>query len=70
MITGKHIIKLPGQKSGRDTNGEVTHFVSAMGTTGTIMGVSTLFKRTKQEYYIVGAQPEDGAKFLELENGP
>jgi len=42
----------------RDTNGEVTHFVSAMGTTGTIMGVSTYLKKQNSEIEIIGIQPD------------
>ena len=44
-----------------DTNGEVTHFVSAMGTTGTIMGVSRFLKEKNAAIQIVGCQPADGA---------
>lgn len=51
-----------GPEIWRDTQGEVTHFVSAMGTTGTIMGVSTYLKEKNKNITIVGAQPEDGAK--------
>jgi len=54
--------KTTGPEIWRDTNGEVTHFVSAMGTTGTIMGVSTYLKEQNKSIVIVGAQPEDGAK--------
>ncbi|PCH75335.1 MAG: cysteine synthase B [Flavobacteriaceae bacterium] len=50
-----------GPEIWRDTNGEITHFVSAMGTTGTIMGVSTFLKEKNKEIHIVGAQPVDGA---------
>ncbi|MGE5944427.1 MAG: cysteine synthase CysM [Flavobacteriales bacterium] len=54
--------KTTGPEIWRDTNGEVTHFVSAMGTTGTIMGVSTYLKEKNKNITIVGAQPADGAK--------
>jgi len=54
--------KTTGPEIWRDTNGEVTHFVSAMGTTGTIMGVSTFLKEKNKNITIVGAQPADGAK--------
>ncbi|WP_445957564.1 cysteine synthase CysM [Yeosuana sp.] len=54
--------KTTGPEIWRDTNGEITHFVSAMGTTGTIMGVSTYLKGKNKNITIVGAQPEDGAK--------
>ena len=42
----------------RDTNGEITHFVSAMGTTGTIMGVSKYLKKKNSAIQIVGIQPD------------
>ncbi len=54
--------KTTGPEIWRDTNGKITHFVSAMGTTGTIMGVSTYLKEQNKNIIIVGAQPEDGAK--------
>ncbi len=46
----------------QDTNNEVTHFVSAMGTTGTIMGVSQTLKSKNPNIQIIGVQPEDGAQ--------
>jgi len=45
----------------KDTAGKVTHFVSAMGTTGTIMGVSKYLKEQNQDIRIVGTQPTDGS---------
>lgn len=54
--------KTTGPEIWKDTNGEVTHFVSAMGTTGTIMGVSTYLKEKNKNITIVGAQPTDDAK--------
>jgi len=51
-----------GPEIWRDTAGKVTHFVSAMGTTGTISGVARYLKEQNQEVKIVGAQPADGAK--------
>ncbi len=45
----------------RDTNGEVTHFVSAMGTTGTIMGVSRFLKEKNPAIQIIGTQPTEGS---------
>ncbi|MDM8567662.1 cysteine synthase CysM [Candidatus Halobeggiatoa sp. HSG11] len=51
-----------GEEIWRDTQGKITHFVSSMGTTGTIMGVSRYLKEVKPEIEIVGLQPEDGAK--------
>lgn len=46
----------------RDTQGGITHFVSSMGTTGTIMGCSGFFKEKNSNIQIVGAQPEEGAQ--------
>jgi cysteine synthase B len=46
----------------RDTQGRITHFVSSMGTTGTIMGCSRFFKEKNPGIQIIGAQPEDGAQ--------
>lgn len=43
------------------TDGEITHFVSSMGTTGTIMGVSRYFKEVKPEVEIIGLQPNEGS---------
>jgi cysteine synthase B len=51
-----------GPEIWRDTHGKVTHFVSAMGTTGTIMGVSRYLKEKNPEIQIVGTQPTDGSK--------
>jgi S-sulfo-L-cysteine synthase (O-acetyl-L-serine-dependent) len=50
-----------GPEIWRDTQGKVTHFVSAMGTTGTIMGVSTYLKEQNPDIQIVGVQPSEGA---------
>ena len=46
----------------RDTQGGITHFVSSMGTTGTIMGCSRYFKEQNSSIQIIGAQPEEGAQ--------
>ena len=54
--------KTTGPEIWRDTEGKVTHFVSAMGTTGTIMGTSTFLKEQNKNITIVGAQPTDGSK--------
>jgi cysteine synthase B len=54
--------KTTGPEIWRDTNGEITHFVSAMGTTGTIMGTSTYLKEKNNNIQIVGAQPTDNSK--------
>lgn len=53
--------KTTGPEIWRDTNGEVTHFVAAMGTTGTIMGTSTFLKEKKSSIQIIGAQPKEGS---------
>lgn len=54
--------KTTGPEIWNDTEGEITHFVSAMGTTGTIMGVSTYLKEQNSNITIVGAQPTEGSK--------
>lgn len=53
--------KTTGPEIWRDTNGDITHFVSSMGTTGTIMGVSRYLKEQSKNIQIVGAQPTDGS---------
>jgi cysteine synthase B len=53
--------KTTGPEIWSDTEGKVTHFVSAMGTTGTIMGVSRYLKEKNPEIQIVGTQPTDGS---------
>lgn len=50
-----------GPEIWRDTEGQITHFVSSMGTTGTIMGVSRFLKEKNPAVRIVGAQPTDGS---------
>ncbi|MBI1288894.1 MAG: cysteine synthase CysM [Flavobacteriales bacterium] len=57
---GQHY-KTTGPEIWRDTKGEITHFVSAMGTTGTIMGVSRYLKEQNPNIQIVGTQPTDGS---------
>ena len=54
--------KTTGPEIWSDTGGEVTHFVSAMGTTGTIMGVSAYLKEQNPLITIVGAQPKEGSR--------
>lgn len=53
--------KTTGPEIWKDTDGKVTHFVSAMGTTGTIMGVSRYLKEKNPNIQIVGTQPTDGS---------
>ena len=62
--------KTTGPEIWRGTEGSVTHFVSAMGTTGTIMGVSRYLKEQNPEITIVGAQPEDGSKIPGIRKWP
>tara|TARA_R110001592_G_scaffold60887_9_gene185570 strand:- start:1255 stop:2133 length:879 start_codon:yes stop_codon:yes gene_type:complete len=57
---GEHY-KTTGPEIWNDTAGKVTHFVSAMGTTGTIMGVSRYLKEQNAKIQIVGTQPTDGS---------
>ncbi|MCI4671424.1 MAG: cysteine synthase CysM [Bacteroidia bacterium] len=54
--------KTTGPEIWRDTKGKITHFVSAMGTTGTIMGVSRYLKEQNPNVQIVGTQPTEGSR--------
>ncbi|MBT4414218.1 MAG: cysteine synthase CysM [Polaribacter sp.] len=62
--------KTTGPEIWRDTAGEVTHFIAAMGTTGTIMGVSDFLKEQHKEIRIIGAQPKEGAKIPGIRKWP
>jgi len=59
-----------GPEIWRDTKGTVTHFVSAMGTTGTIMGVSQYLKEQNAGIQIVGCQPTDGSRIPGIRKWP
>jgi cysteine synthase B len=59
-----------GPEIWRDTEGRVTHFVSAMGTTGTIMGVSQYLKEQNEAVRIIGAQPEEGSQIPGIRKWP
>ena len=59
-----------GPEIWRDTHGSVTHFVSAMGTTGTIMGVSQYLKEQNPAVQIVGAQPDEGSQIPGIRKWP
>ncbi|ANW96575.1 cysteine synthase [Wenyingzhuangia fucanilytica] len=59
-----------GPEIWRDTNGEITHFVSAMGTTGTIMGTSTYLKEQNPNVQIIGAHPSDGSQIPGIRKWP
>jgi cysteine synthase B len=63
-------VETTGPEIWKDTQGEVTHFVSAMGTTGTIMGVSTYLKEQNPGVQIVGAQPTDGSSIPGIRRWP
>jgi len=54
----------------RETQGKLTHFVSSMGTTGTIMGCSRYFKEVNPAIEIIGVQPEDGAQIPGIRKWP
>ncbi|QXP73416.1 cysteine synthase CysM [Tenacibaculum sp. AHE15PA] len=62
--------KTTGPEIWRDTNEEVTHFVSSMGTTGTIMGTSTYLKEKNKAIQIVGVQPTEGSKIPGIRKWP
>jgi len=59
-----------GPEIWQDTHGKVTHFVSSMGTTGTIMGTSMFLKEKNPNIQIVGLQPEDGASIPGIRRWP
>ena len=62
--------KTTGPEIWRDTDQKVTHFVSAMGTTGTIMGTSTFLKEKNSNIQIVGAQPTDDSSIPGIRKWP
>ena len=59
-----------GPEIWRDTAGQITHFVSSMGTTGTIMGVSRFLKEQNPNIRIIGVQPKDGAQIPGIRKWP
>ncbi|MCT8470218.1 cysteine synthase CysM [Chromohalobacter canadensis] len=59
-----------GPELWEQTGGEITHFVSSMGTTGTIMGVSQYLKEQRSDIQIVGLQPADGASIAGIRRWP
>ena len=59
-----------GPEIWRDTDGGITHFVSSMGTTGTIMGCSRFFKEQNTAIRIVGCQPEEGSQIPGIRKWP
>ncbi|HRH80371.1 MAG TPA: cysteine synthase CysM [Thiobacillaceae bacterium] len=59
-----------GPEIWRDTEGKITHFVSSMGTTGTIMGCAKYLKEMNPDIQIVGVQPEEGAQIPGIRKWP
>jgi cysteine synthase B len=59
-----------GPEIWRDSDGKITHFVSSMGTTGTIMGCSRYFKEVNSAIRIVGCQPEEGSQIPGIRKWP
>ena len=59
-----------GPEIWRDTDGKITHFVSSMGTTGTIMGTSTFLKEISDSVEIVGVQPQEGSSIPGIRRWP
>jgi cysteine synthase B len=59
-----------GPEIWRDTKGEITHFVSSMGTTGTIMGVSRYLKEQNSEIEVIGLQPKEGSQIPGIRRWP
>ena len=62
--------KTTGPEIWNDTDGKITHFVSSMGTTGTIMGVSKYLKEVNPNVQIVGCQPTDGSRIPGIRKWP
>jgi S-sulfo-L-cysteine synthase (O-acetyl-L-serine-dependent) len=62
--------KTTGPEIWRDTDAKITHFVSAMGTTGTIMGCSKYFKEKNADIRIIGCQPVEGSSIPGIRRWP
>jgi cysteine synthase B len=62
--------KTTGPEIWNDTDGKITHFVSSMGTTGTIMGTSTYMKERNPDIQIIGVQPTDGSSIPGIRKWP
>lgn len=62
--------KTTGPEIWRDTEGKITHFVSSMGTTGTIMGTSTYLKEKNKDVQIIGVQPTDDSRIPGIRKWP
>lgn len=63
-------VETTGPEIWRDTHGKITHFVSAMGTTGTITGVSRALKPLNADIQIIGVQPEEGSQIPGIRKWP
>ena len=63
-------IRTTGPEIYRDTHGQVTHFVSAMGTTGTITGTSTYLKSQNPNIQVIGVQPSEGSSIAGIRKWP
>jgi cysteine synthase B len=59
-----------GPEIWKDTNGRVTHFISSMGTTGTIVGTSQFLKEKNKDIQIIGVQPEEGSQIPGIRKWP
>lgn len=59
-----------GPEIWRDTEGKITHFVSSMGTTGTIMGTSRFLKEQNPDVRVIGVQPEEGSQIPGIRKWP
>lgn len=62
--------KTTGPEIWNDTNGRITHFISSMGTTGTIMGTSTYLKQRNPDIQVIGVQPSDGSNIPGIRKWP
>jgi cysteine synthase B len=62
--------KSTGPEIWRDTDGRITHFVSSMGTTGTIMGTSRYLREVKPDIQVIGVQPTDGSSIPGIRRWP
>ncbi len=63
-------VETTGPEIWRDTEGRITHFVSSMGTTGTIMGCSRYLKERNPQVQVVGCQPEEGSQIPGIRKWP
>jgi cysteine synthase B len=69
-IIRRRTTRPPPRRSGATKAGKITHFVSSMGTTGTIMGCARYFKEMNPAIQIVGVQPEEGAQIPGIRKWP